>query len=329
MRLHYLHLLNIIRLINLYVNKRNLIHSSSFKCKIIEEITHINIKSILTTTFKVAGTIFSIIALISIFLTWEDINVNELWHKIFIMLFIIIFSFLFSFIWIIFVCKTKRIWSQGRNKVIAIYGDLFKIAFKKNKESRIIVIPVNDTFETKVENAGEKLKKPLVAENSNHGRWIKQFCKENDISHEELNIRIQENLSYQGYVPIKTYSIEEKGRGNLKSYKLGTTAIIDGKNNVTFYLVAISTFDSNNNAQSSKKQIREAIEDLIDFYDKNGQSNPIFIPLMGTGKSRANMTHDQSFKLIKSCILTSDKKITGEMNIVVYTSDKDKVSIFR
>ena len=50
---------------------------------------------------------------------------------------------------------------------------------------------------------------------------------------------------------------------------------------------------------------------------------------MGTGSSRSGLTHEQSLRLIKSTVLTSDKPINGEINIVVYYKDKDKVSIFK
>jgi hypothetical protein len=53
------------------------------------------------------------------------------------------------------------------------------------------------------------------------------------------------------------------------------------------------------------------------------------MPLIGTGNSRADLTHEQSLRVIKSCILDSDKKVHGEINVVVYEKDRDKVSIFK
>ena len=63
------------------------------------------------------------------------------------------------------------------------------------------------------------------------------------------------------------------------------------------------------------------------FYDRNGQGDPMFLPLMGTGSSRVDITHEQSLEIIKSSVLASEK-INGSVNIVVYNGDKDKVSIF-
>ena len=67
---------------------------------------------------------------------------------------------------------------------------------------------------------------------------------------------------------------------------------------------------------------------LIKYYDKFGQGAPMYIPLMGTKKSRADITHEQSLRLIKSCILNRNK-IIGDFNIVVYNGDKDKVTIYK
>ena len=116
-------------------------------------------------------------------------------------------------------------------------------------------------------------------------------------------------------------------KGNKIRYKKGTVAIVGGNNNTIFYLLAISSFNDKNNAQSTKKELRDSIDSLIKFYDENGQGIPMFLPLMGTGSSRVGITHEQSLKIIKSSVLTSDE-INGSINIVVYNGDKDKVSIF-
>lgn len=280
--------------------------------------------------FKISGSIFTVFSVLFVFVDWSDLKINKISNRISILLLVVFVSFIVSLVWVLYICKVKKIWTKGKNKVTAIYGDIYKIGFdKRNKNSKIVVIPVNDTFETIVENSSETITKPLVSEHTNHGKWTKLFCKYNKITPEELNERIQNNLLMQGYSPIKVYTKEEKQRGNLNSYELGTVAIIDGINGVKFYLLAISKFDCLNNAQSTKKEVRNAIESLIDYYDKNGQADPMFIPLMGTGKSRANMTHIQFFNVIKSCILTSEKSITGEINIVVYSKDKERVSIFK
>lgn len=288
-----------------------------------------NIRLILKLFYTLSTSIFGLVGILLSFITFEELGVTNVYHKLLIFLIIVILAFIISTLLVVFVLKKNRIWSKGKNKVYASYGDLLRYAFKvKEKNRKIIVIPVNDAFDTIVDVGGESVINPLVSPKSIHGEWIRRICEQLKISPEELNDKIQKNLDLQKRKPEKIIKIEEKPRGNLKSYPIGTVAVIDGSNSTTFYLLAISTFNENNNARSSKRKITEAVDDLIEFYDSNGQGYPLFMPLMGTGSSRANISHTQSLRIIKSCILTAEEKINGSMNIIVFNGDRDKVSIF-
>ncbi len=288
----------------------------------------LNLKPIFHLFLKISGIVFSVFAILVTFISLEDVGITNIWHKIGIILSILVLSLIMSMILILFFFKKNRIWSNGKNKVFASYGDLIKYAFKvKEKNKRIIVIPVNDTFETIVDVGGEKVVNPLVSPNSLHGIWIEEFCKKYEITVNELNSRISGNLKLQNRKPVQVYSEDEKRRGNKEKYDLGTVAILNAGNTI-FYLVAISEFDEKNNAQSNKINIRKAVENLIEFYDENGQGFPLYMPLMGTGTSRAKLTHKQSLKLIKSGIFTFEEKINGQINIIVFHKDRDKISIF-
>lgn len=290
----------------------------------------LNFMPIMAFTFKVLGFTFTIVAIILSFVSWEDIGINEVGIRLVIFIGICLFSFICCSLLVVQFFKRKRIWTKGKNSVFALYGDLIKIGFKtKDKKKKIIVIPVNDTFETIVESISESVNKPLVSPNTIHGLWVNTICSHMDITSDDLNSRIQENLKLQVYKPIKVYTLEEKSRGNLKSYSIGTVATIDGLNNCTFFLLVVSKFDSNNTAKSTKKNIGEAVVELLEYYDKKGQGDSLYIPLIGTGSSRAGLTHVQSLRKIKHFVLDSDKKINGKINLVVFNEDRDKVSIFK
>lgn len=295
-----------------------------------KEVVKINIYSILKLSIKICSVIFTIIGIFLMFFSFNDI-VDNVWYKVGIIFGIGLLSFIIAFVLLIFILKNKVVWSQGNNKVSASYDDILKIGFKhKNKKQKIIVvIPVNDTFETIVESGSETNTKPLVSPNTLQGKWITKFSETYEVSINDLNKRIQKSLKETSAIIKQTYSKEEKIRGNLDSYELGSISVIDSPNNVSYYLLAISQFDKNNNAQSDRIIIRDCIDKCLEFYDKTGQANPIYIPLMGTNLSRAKLSHDKAYKLIKSCTLTQEKNITGEVNIVVYSGDKDKVSIFK
>lgn len=286
----------------------------------------LNISYILKSTWVIISNIFALTTIILSFISWEDIKITDTWMKLLILSVVCIVTLILDIILVLFFLNHKEVWKKGKNEVKAMYSDLFKIAFNSYKSKRIIVIPVNDTFETIIEEPGEGMDNLLVTANSNHGRWIKRFLQEEGIDTSELNNRIQEDLGKR--VALNKVDVKIVGKGNNKSYPIGSIAVIEGKKECVFYLLAISKFDETNKAQSSRKVIRDAVDSLLEFYDKNGQGFPMYLPLMGTGRSRADLTHEQSFKLIKSGILTHEKSINGEINIVVYKKDKDKVSIF-
>ncbi len=289
----------------------------------------INIKPIRRFSFRIASALFTIIATILMFISWNELRILNVWLKILILISVCLFSFLISTIAHIYFFKTVKIWARGKNKVCAFYGDIFKMAFSSiHKNKGVYVIPVNDTFDTIVDEPSEKIKNPLVSPNTLHGKWIEKFINDEDISIDELDERIADNLSLNGYLPIKQLNRDKKSRGKLEVYSIGTVCHLTSSKGINFYLLVISSFDENNNAQSNKKKIRDAMDYLIDYYDSKGQGEPIYIPLMGTGSSRASMNHKQSLSIIKSSILTNEKSLNGELNIVVYDGDRDKVSIF-
>lgn len=211
----------------------------------------------------------------------------------------------------------------------AMYGDLLKIGFNITKATKnIVVIPVNSAFDTIVEEAGEQNPNPLVSIATIHGKWINKFLKKENNTQEELNERIQESLKRFNYKHIEVLNQKDKKRGNLEVYKTGTIATIDGSNNTVYYLLAISNFDDSNKAQSNRKIVTAAFDELLEFYDTHGQGHPLYVPLLGTGRSRTGITHVRSFKMLKSSILRSEEQINGQINIVIHDKDKHKISIF-
>jgi hypothetical protein len=93
-------------------------------------------------------------------------------------------------------------------------------------------------------------------------------------------------------------------------------------------LWAISEFDEKNRAQSTQEIIKNALESLLEFYDAYGQGADMYIPLVGTGRSRANMTHQESYNLIKRVVIENENKVHGNITIVVLPDDYEKIKIF-
>ena len=203
--------------------------------------------------------------------------------------------------------KESAIWNKGNGYINVIKGNLLTYAIgRRSRKERIVVIPVNTSFDTHITTKSEKEPNPLVSKNTIHGELLYRLSIKG-VSEDELDLRIRDDLMANGLL-----------KGNKKKIKtpIGTIASLD-EGGATLYLLAISDFDEKNNAQSTKRNIQIAIEKMIDYYDRKGQGNDLYMPLMGTGLSRAGLSHQESLDLIIKTLCNNTKKISGGINIVV------------
>lgn len=212
-----------------------------------------------------------------------------------------------------------------KDKLTLRYGDLWKIAFSNKGNKKIVVVNVNTTFDTIVDENLSLIDKPLVSPITIHGQWIKQMNKRN-VSIADIDEGIENSLRVQKVEPIKIIERSIKERGKLKCYTRGTIACYEYENTV-FYLLALSEFDENNNARNTKEELVQTITKLIDFYDKYGNGLDIYVPLMGTGQSRTGLSKEESLEVTTSLFRLYKEKIHGCANIIVYSKDRDKVSL--
>lgn len=199
------------------------------------------------------------------------------------------------------------IWSQGNRCIKVIKGDIFTFALgKRTKKKRIVVIPVNSSFDTHVSTKLESEHRPIVSDNTIHGNLLTRIFK-SGITEEEVTNRIRSNLIANNFLSEDEQTI---------SLPIGTIATLDF-NAVTLYFLAISEFDENNNAHSTKEDIETAIEKMIQYYDRKGQGYALYLPLVGTGMSRACLNYQESFDLIVSTLLKNRNRLSGKINIVI------------
>lgn len=128
----------------------------------------------------------------------------------------------------------------------------------------------------------------------------------------ELDCRIQKHLQVSGATPV---GISQGVGSKTDKYSIGTTVVIQEKNTI-YYLLAVSDFDNRNVARSSKELVKEAVARLLDYYDELGLGYEIYIPLLGTGKSRAYLTPKESMQMIRDTFLEHQEKINGHVYIV-------------
>lgn len=208
---------------------------------------------------------------------------------------------------------SHRIWADGPSSLAVIEGDLFDLTSGQEEGplKRIAVIPVDVNFTSQVAMHLDDLGIGGISPETIHGKWLLGLIADG-LSQPEIDNRISKALRQQD-LPGEDLPI-----GTISAVDLGTTA---------YYLLAISRIDEVGNAQSSKDDIEVALSRLVDFYDKHGQGYPLYIPLLGTGLSRACLSTKESYETIKGVFTASRQRVHGNVFIVVLPCDWNNLVI--
>lgn len=269
--------------------------------------------------FIIYGAILSIISIISTFFPNLLNNLFEKWQTGLSYLLVSLLLTIIITIIYIYNYNQVEIINRSDKSLIIQYGNLFN--FCKDNKKKIVVINANTSFDTVVDTNESKIVNPLVSENTIHGKWIK-FINGYGISPEELNKELQENLDSRNVC----YTKITKDRGNNRVYEKGTIAIFE-HDNIIYYVLALSDFNDKNEAHCSKEDLINAIEKLIFFYDEKGMGYDIYLPLMGAGLSRTDISDQESLEIITSLFKYYFDRCRGNVNVVVYEKNRDKVSL--
>ena len=284
----------------------------------------LNFKLFGQTYFRVLTAITAAISLVLLFIDKENLGIKSPGCGCIWVAGVLLVPAIVALIWIMIYRSVKV---KEESPVIKIqYGDLWKEAFpKKTKGKRIVVINVNTTFDVIVDEDISKIQKPLVSPTTMHGQLIKRL-KEKGIGPEKLLEAIKENLEINKIEPVRTISREVKPRGETECYEKGTVAVYEYENTI-FYLLAFSEFNEDNKAQNSKEEMVKTVTKLVDFYDAHGQGYEMFVPLMGTGMSRTGISAQDSLKILSSVFDIHSDRLRGDVTIVVYEKDRDKIAL--
>jgi hypothetical protein len=211
------------------------------------------------------------------------------------------------------------VFTKAGHHVYVQYGDVFspKVVGKRYKGKRKIVIDVNRCFDTIVDDH-------LVSHRTLHGQLFQHFYDEGKFDEESLNKTIQDSLngkSSQQLTPA------DKPEGNLKRYDVGTIAELEIDDQVSYYLLGISTFDENLNAQTIMPDFVNSVQRLIEFCNQRAQGYPVVLPLLGSGLSRTGMDLPEILHYLVSAFAINRNIINCDFHIVVWDKHKDLVPI--
>lgn len=184
-------------------------------------------------------------------------------------------------------------------------GDIFA---KKG----VIIIPVNDYFDTTVDNR-------VIAADTIHGKFIEKFFK-GRIS--ELNDKIDTALRRE--VPT---DVPYRAEGKTKRYPLGTCAVLaEGEN--TYILVALTNFDENNHASIPLPKYGTIIQKIIVKASTTANSRPVYMPLLGSGQGGIQKTAQRILSYIISQIeFCSNVSIPKGLHIVISDLNKKGINL--
>ena len=209
--------------------------------------------------------------------------------------------------------------TKAGHHVYVQYGDVFshKVVGKRYKGKRKIVIDVNRCFDTIVDDH-------LVSHRTLHGQLFQRFYDEGKFDEESLNKTIQDSLAGKPYQLLTT---AVKPKGNLKRYEAGTIAELEIDDQVSYYLLGLSTFDENLNAQTIMPDFVNSVQRLIEFCNQRAQGYPVVLPLLGSGLSRTGMDLPEILHYLVSAFVINRNIINCDFHIVVWDKQKDLVPI--
>ena len=204
--------------------------------------------------------------------------------------------------------RKKKIILQLDSKFIVTVteGDLFKF-------EGVIVIPVNEYFDTIVNDI-------IIAKNTIHGKFINQYF---DDRLQELDDKIEQSLTGVAFEENN----QRKDGGKNKKYALGTCAKIrDGKN--CYILLAMTHFDKDDHAYIDTHEFKDFIYNLSICLNKNANSRPIYMPLMGTGQSGIKKPAQRILLFTLTCFeFMNSNSLPQGLNIIIHSSMMKNVNL--
>ena len=201
-------------------------------------------------------------------------------------------------------------WCQiyRKKKITVRIEENFKLTIKKGNlfdQKGIIVIPVNDYFDTHVGDG-------VIDPKSVHGQFI------NNLFHDritELDEKIAKSLKEQGLTGERK---KQRVIGNIASYPLGTCAVVhDGGNrNVC---VVTTEFDDDNVAHLTRDKLSVVMNGLFNHLESIAGTDMMSMPIVGAGNARLNRSAERILHYLVDYFdfSLSEKKILGGVQIVI------------
>lgn len=258
------------------------------------------ISSVIHYAYIVLGVV-SALALFSVFFDFQEL-IPALSDRVWICVGIYLSSVLIAII--ISSCKNRKISLKLNNtsSLTIKYGDLFV-------EKGIIVIPVNNAFDTAVDDR-------VISSSSLHGMYIRKYFGGNEAA---LRTQMSEQLQ-----PLHN---DVSNVGVLTKYPIGTVVDIKASSGQRALLLALTELDGNNKAFCNFQMYCEAIIKLYEYIDSYANGDIVNIPLLGSGFARLPFSKQDllSYMVLNAKLIGN--AFYGGINIILNKDIKDEVML--
>lgn len=300
--------------------------------KLIIKRIWVNKQYILKKSWQIAGSIYAVIGLAGMLADLDGLIFPclDTWKRVLIG--IAILSGIWAFILVIccvFYSAAEKVCvlRLSNNRCIYVqFGDLFAenvICDKKGRPSatkRNIIIPVNCCFDTLVDD-------DLISSQKIHG---KAFCALYDLrkyTQESLNQAIQSHL-HSRHITGTLVPGQQKRKGNLERYPFGTIAELPVDDAQTFFLLALTEFNSDLHAEiHNRENYMNVLQRLIEYISSRSQGFPTVLPLIGGGLPEVSDSEQTILELLLKVLEINKDKINCDIHIVIRDSGRGDMSI--
>ena len=213
-------------------------------------------------------------------------------------LIIFVSTFLLSFLGIYLILtfkKRHRISGRGSVFIEARYGNILHIKKdKRDKSKPVVVIPVNSSFDTVVEDSPSIVDR-IIEGSSIHGQWLKKYAPTPELL-EKIDNEINNFIKDKNWSPSK---VLENKRGKKNVYPRGSYVFIETED-YTFILFALTEFDEHNKViKKDAEEFTNLMKQLLDITDECAGKH-VYIPVMGTKIALFGIDDLATFEYIKN-----------------------------
>lgn len=229
-------------------------------------------------------------------------------HKLLFLIFVLLF---------VLILRSKRLdhteYLGTKDTTITL-----KLADLLSIKDSAIVIPINTTFDTTMDNC-------FISEKSIQGQFQKKLY---GIDFSELDSAIKNSLDecYSDCFEV----LNDRIKTNKKRYKIGTVAKITKQGQHYYFLAVADVNKSGKTVNVTMENMTKALVGLWEYLAKEGHTEPITVPVIGTGRAGLSdgtfedVVHETIFSFLTK---SQDEFISRKMTICMYPSALSEANV--